>query len=88
MLIWERADRFEGDDCMFARIMVTAVDGTPVELLRIAATPECYDIQDRNIGPHDHSGHVLARDSAGSLVANQVHAEAALREILARLLAV
>lgn len=82
MLIWEEGTY----EAAFARVMTTAVDGTPVELIRVAATESGYDIQDRNIGPRDHSGHVLARGQCASMDESKLKAEAALREVIGRLL--
>lgn len=89
MLVWEATNTDDSGVVWRAqaRIMATAVDGTPIEMFRVVATTEGYDIQDRNIGPKDHSGHVLARAfDCKDLEDAQRKAEIALREIFFRLL--
>lgn len=81
MLLWQKSDAFEGDDLVQARVYAYAVDGTPILMFVLNARPDVYDVQ-------DSQGHVLAREcwrGGGSIEASQVHAQAAVREIIARL---
>lgn len=79
MLLWENVGKFEADNLMQARVLLHAADGTPILILTVNATPFAYDVQTAD-------GFVLVHDNAGSLVANQVHAQAAARELVSKLL--
>lgn len=78
MLLWENR---EDVGLAIAKVYAYAIDGTPVLMFSVAAAEDYWEIDDAQ-------GHVLAREvvrSDGTMVANQVHAQAALRELLARL---
>lgn len=80
MLVWDCSKRDEVG-LLQARVYSYAVDGTPVLMFTVNACEDVYDVQ-------DSQGHVLAREcwrGGGSFEASQVHGEAALREIIARL---
>lgn len=84
MLIWETVNELDSVVTLVrANVFLPAVDGTPVLLLKVHATPWAYDVQTAE-------GFVLAHDDAyteqGNIEAFQVHAQAAAREIVCKLL--